>query len=112
MAQRTLVRWANLIDVPNRVDDATAAALGNWASGVVAAVFPRADCARRKRADLLGPPTSADLPLKQPGCSAPPAFASMQARLRVDVECLPLNEVEQAWARHRAAKRRRLVLMP
>jgi hypothetical protein len=54
----------------------------------------------------------ADLPFKQPGCSVPPAFASMQARLRADVECLPLNEVEQAWARQRACERRRLVLMP
>src|SRR5262249_38632427 len=33
-------------------------------------------------------------------------------RLRVDVECVPLSEVEQAWYRQRSGARSRLVLLP
>jgi DNA-binding CsgD family transcriptional regulator len=33
-------------------------------------------------------------------------------RLRVDVECIPLSKVEQAWTRQRSGVRSRLVLLP
>ena len=32
--------------------------------------------------------------------------------LRVDLECLPLSEVQQAWARQRAGVRNRILLVP
>ena len=35
-----------------------------------------------------------------------------EGKLAVDLECLPLSEVEQAWARQQAGVRRRLVIMP
>jgi NADPH2:quinone reductase len=40
------------------------------------------------------------------------ANLAADGRLLVDLECLPLSEVEQAWPRQRAGVRSRLVLMP
>jgi NADPH2:quinone reductase len=104
--------WGPALEAALHVADAGARIVQVGRAGASAEIHLSADLVRARSLNVLGYATyHVPHDLRAAAYQQLVQFAA-DGQLRVDLECLPLSEVQQAWSRQCAGVRNRLVLVP